>query len=88
MICLVSPSVYLKNYNVRNEKSTKEDGPWAKAHGSDCVLPQAGAILTVEEPPLCGFGPPNTVRVFEWISCFGICLGFGIWDFEFPASSR
>ncbi len=48
--------VYLKDYNVRNEKSTKEDGPQAEACGSDCVLPQAGAILTVEAPPLCGFG--------------------------------
>ncbi len=47
--------VYRKDYNVRNEKPTKEDGPWAEAHGSDCVLPQAGAILTVEAPPLWGF---------------------------------
>jgi len=23
--------VYLKDYNVRNEKSTKEDGPWVSA---------------------------------------------------------
>ncbi len=59
--------VSLKDYNVRNEKSTKEDGPWAEAHGSDCVLPQAVAILTVEVPPLCGFGFP--LRVFEWIFC-------------------
>ncbi len=49
--------VYLKDYNVRNEKPTKEDNcRQAKACGSDCVLPQAGAILTVEAPPLCGFG--------------------------------
>jgi hypothetical protein len=60
--------VYPKDYNVRNEKSTKENGPWAEAHGSGCVLPQAGAIQTVEAPPLCGFGFP--IRVFEWILCW------------------
>ncbi len=73
--------VYLKDYNVRNEKPTKEDGPWAEAHGSDCVLPQAGTILTVEAPPLCGFGFP-----FGSLNGFFVWNLFEIWNLEFGIS--